>query len=192
VPGPIKRGFSSLVWHLLPRYLKRHRPRIDTRYALALFFFQKVLGINRGVPWPVHWSSVVPPPSEKFISRASTCPGLMPGVYIQAINGVEIGHNCGVGPGVKILSANHNLEDYNVHDPSDPIVIGDDTWLGANSVILPGVRLGRHVYVAAGAVVTKSFPQDNILLAGVPARIVKELEPLRGGKYRAGMKGPPT
>ena len=53
----------------------------------------------------------------------------------------------------------------------EPIVIGKKCWLGANSVILPGVQLGNNVIVAAGSVVNKSFP-DNSVVAGVPAKIV--------------------
>lgn len=56
------------------------------------------------------------------------------------------------------------------------VVIGEKCWIGMNSVILPGINLGGNTIVAAGAVVTKSFPQGNVVLAGVPAKIIKELE----------------
>lgn len=62
-----------------------------------------------------------------------------------------------IGPGVKIISASHNLNDYDLHDSIDPIEIGDNCWFGADVIILPGVKLGDHTVVAAGAVVTKSF-----------------------------------
>ena len=55
-----------------------------------------------------------------------------------------------------------------------PVVIGDDVWIGANAVILPGVTIGRHCVVAAGAVVTKDVP-DNTVVAGVPAKVIKTL-----------------
>jgi acetyltransferase-like isoleucine patch superfamily enzyme len=187
VIGPFRRAVEAVIWWLLPAYLKKYRQRLDLPSALHFFFFQRVLGVNRYVDWPVHWSSIVPSRHDKgFVCRTGTCPGRMPGVYIQAINGVVLERNSGVGPGVKIISANHNLEDYNVHDPADPIVIGEDTWLGANSVVLPGVRLGNHVYVAAGAVVTRSFPEDNVVLAGIPARVVKRIGPKRGADYWVG------
>ncbi|EOJ3081127.1 DapH/DapD/GlmU-related protein, partial [Acinetobacter baumannii] len=54
--------------------------------------------------------------------------------------------------------------------------IGDKCWIGMNSVILPGVVLGNGTIVAAGAVVTKSFKQGNIVIAGVPAKIIKEIK----------------
>ena len=57
-----------------------------------------------------------------------------------------------------------------------PIVIEDDVWIGANAVILPGVTIGKHVVVAAGAVVTKDVP-DNCIVGGVPAKMMKSLSP---------------
>lgn len=57
---------------------------------------------------------------------------------------------------------------------SAPIVIEDDAWIGCNSIILKGVTIGEGSIVAAGSVVTKSVP-PNVLVAGNPAKIVKEL-----------------
>jgi len=99
----------------------------------------------------------------------------MPGQYIQAMNGIVIGKNVRMGPGVKIISANHDLMNFNVHTQSGPIEIGNNCWLSANSIILPGVKLGNHVVCAAGAVVTKSFPDNNCLIGGVPAVVIKQL-----------------
>ena len=76
---------------------------------------------------------------------------------------------------MKLISANHDPNDYGQHAIARPIIIGDFCWLGANSVLLPGVQLGNHVVIAAGAVVTKTFDEHNIVLAGVPAKIVKKL-----------------
>lgn len=53
--------------------------------------------------------------------------------------------------------------------------IGDDVWIGGNVTIVPGVTIGQNVVVAAGAVVTKDVP-DNVLVGGVPAKILKHLE----------------
>ena len=71
---------------------------------------------------------------------------------------------------------NHNLLNYSVYVKKDKITIGDNCWIATGAIITAGVSLGNHVVVAAGAVVTKSFP-DNVLIAGVPARIVKQLDP---------------
>ncbi|EGG99892.1 capsular polysaccharide synthesis enzyme [gamma proteobacterium IMCC2047] len=71
---------------------------------------------------------------------------------------------------------NHDVNDFSKYLKGGPVVIGNNCWLATNSVILPEVVLGDHTVVAAGAVVTKSYPQGNVVLAGVPAVPVKELD----------------
>ena len=56
--------------------------------------------------------------------------------------------------------------------PEEPIVIGDDCWIGTRVVILPGVHIGNQCVVAAGAIVTRSFA-DRSIVGGVPARVLK-------------------
>ena len=63
-----------------------------------------------------------------------------------------------------------------------PIIIGDNCWIGAGSILLPGVVLANHIVVAAGSVVTKSFTEDNVLIGGTPARVIKHLSYYKG-KY---------
>jgi acetyltransferase-like isoleucine patch superfamily enzyme len=99
------------------------------------------------------------------------------GCYLDGWNGIVIGQNTWIGPRCSLISTNHNLSSYTKYESSGPIVIGDNCWLATNFVILPGVHLGDHTVVAAGAVVSKSFPQGDVLLAGVPARVIKNLEP---------------
>jgi len=55
-----------------------------------------------------------------------------------------------------------------------PITIGNHVWLGANVTILPGITLGNNVVVGAGSVVTKSYP-DNVILVGNPARVLRKI-----------------
>jgi len=94
------------------------------------------------------------------------------GCYLECSNGVVIGEGTIIAAGVKIISANHRLDDFNKHEKTSPIRIGRDCWLGANVIILSGVELGDRVIAGAGAVVTKSFP-SNCVIAGVPAKIIK-------------------
>lgn len=152
---------------------------IGIKNTITYWFFQRILRVNSHVPWPVHWSSNVGHPSLIVRKSYRPYPGYLPGQYIQAINGIVIGHNVRLGPGIKLISANHNLCDYDVHDMAEPIEIGDNCWLGANAIILPGVRLGDHVVVAAGAVVTRSFG-NNCLVGGVPARVIRNLAEYQG------------
>ncbi len=62
---------------------------------------------------------------------------------------------------------------------TEPVVIEDDAWLGTNAVVLPGVTVGRGAVVGAGAVVTRDIPPYTVV-AGVPARVVRRLQPTEG------------
>jgi len=153
---------------------------IGIKNIILYFIFQRIFRINSHVLWPVHWSSIVSSPENIKLQYWRPYPGFMPGCYIQAINGIIIGKNVRIGPGVKIISANHDVNDYDVHTKDEPIIIGDNCWLSANCVILPGVKLGNHTIVAANAVVTKSFEKGNCIIGGVPAKIIKELDSYKG------------
>lgn len=99
-----------------------------------------------------------------------------PGTYFQNFKGhIYIGRGSYIAPNVGIITANHQLNDLDAHTEGLDVKIGEKCWIGMNSVILPGVNLGNNTIVAAGAVVTKSFPQGKVVLAGVPAKIVKEI-----------------
>ncbi len=143
-------------------------------YGLRIvnFIFQKIFRINSGVPFMVHYTSIVSP--NVYIGK-NVAPYLANcgGCYIQGINDIYIGDNSMIAPGVKIISANHSIEDYSKHEKDiGSIRIGNECWIGANAVILPGVCLGNKVIVGAGSVVTKSFG-DNVVIAGNPAKIIR-------------------
>lgn len=96
---------------------------------------------------------------------------------ILDIREVFIGDNVMIGPNTLITTVGHPLSPAGrrAHLASaEPVRIGDDVWLGGNVTVLPGVTIGNNVVVAAGAVVTKDVP-PNCVVAGVPARVVKEI-----------------
>ncbi len=134
----------------------------------------QIFGVNRGVPWPVHFTSQVICP-EKVKLGKGTYPGDSPHCYIQAINGIEIGDYTNIAPGVGLISANHDLINNDKHINAPPIKIGKNCWIGMNAVILPGVNLGDRTIVGAGAVVTKSFETGNCVIAGNPAKIIRTI-----------------
>lgn len=148
--------------------------KVDTRFYLQYLFFKHVLRVNSRVPWPVHFTSRVVCPERVRRGRA-VYPGDMPACYIQAINGIEIGDETIIAPGVGLISANHDPENLDSHLPNDPIRIGRHCWIGMNAVILPGVQLGDFTVVGAGAIVTRSFPQGHCMIAGNPARVIRDL-----------------
>lgn len=99
------------------------------------------------------------------------------GLHSTVIGPVTIGSHVNLAQGITISALNHNFADSSL--PIDAqgvstsqIVIEDDVWIGANAVVLPGVRIGRHSVVAAGAVVTRDVPSGS-LVAGVPATVKK-------------------
>lgn len=142
-------------------------------YLFKIAFFQKVLGFNRHVPWPVHFTTQVKAPEK--INPGSRAPGLSMSCYLDGRNGIVFGENVWVGPRVTIISQNHDSQNLSLYLEDSPVIIGKDSWLGANSVILPGVELGEKTIVGAAAVVTKSFKDGNQVIAGNPAKIVKRL-----------------
>lgn len=83
-----------------------------------------------------------------------------------------------MGPGVGIFSSNHGHERggvpmINQAVEEKDVIIGNNVWLGAHVVVLPGVTIGDGVIVAAGAVVTKDIP-SNVVVGGVPAKVIGE------------------
>ena len=101
------------------------------------------------------------------------------GLHCTVIGPVTIGSHVNLAQGITITALNHSFEDTAKRIDEQGIttkqvVIGDDVWIGTNAVILPGVTVGCHSVVAAGAVVTKDVPEHS-LVAGVPAKIIKEI-----------------
>lgn len=96
--------------------------------------------------------------------------------HIRASGGVLIGSRVLIASHVVITSREHpkNLPRYGI-TVDGPIEIGDDVWIGANAVILPGVRVGEGSIVAAGAVVAKNVPPFTVV-GGVPAKVLSTVK----------------
>ena len=100
------------------------------------------------------------------------------GSHIVAHQSITLGDDVWTGPYVYITDQNHGYEDPDVpiggqFPVNRPVSIGAGSWLGAGAIILPGARIGRNVVVAAGSVVRGEIP-DRCVVAGVPARIIRE------------------
>ena len=101
------------------------------------------------------------------------------GLHCTIIGPVNIGNHVNLAQGITVTALNHNFADGELRIDqqgvsTQPVSIGDDVWIGTNAVILPGVTIGKHVVIAAGAVVTKDIP-DNSLAMGVPATVRKSI-----------------
>lgn len=100
-----------------------------------------------------------------------------PGTYYQNFKGkIDIGKGSYIGPNVGIITANHIIGDLDKHEDGKDVVIGESCWIGMNSVLLPGVKLGNHTIVAAGSIVTTSFADGGVVIGGVPAKVIKRLD----------------
>ena len=98
-------------------------------------------------------------------------------VWASENSKIILGDNVLMGPGVKIFSSNYTTTDIDVPMIFQPfvekdIVIGNDVWLGSNSVIVAGVKIGDGSIIAAGSVVTKDIPEYTIA-GGIPAKPIK-------------------
>lgn len=92
-------------------------------------------------------------------------------------NKVTIGSHVLFGPGVQLYTASHPLEAQmrRTHKISKPISIGDDCWIGGNTIICPGVTIGNGCVIGAGSVVTKDIP-DYSMAVGNPAKVIRKLD----------------
>jgi len=127
----LKQIFKVVV---LYRFWPRKWKSITIPICLTNFIVQRILRVNASSPWSVNYTSCVRRPDriklgegvDRYMAVSGHC-------YITGTNGVEIGDGSIFAPGVKILSANHDLEDYGKTDmTADPIRIGRRCWLGDN------------------------------------------------------------
>lgn len=97
------------------------------------------------------------------------------GVTLVDLGGIKIEDQALIGPNATIITVNHPLDPAKRRSVEPkPVTIGKNAWLGANSTILPGVTIGENAIVAAGAVVSHNVPANSVV-AGVPARVIKNI-----------------
>jgi len=106
--------------------------------------------------------------------------GISARAYFAGQGGITIGDDVIMGPNVQIFSENHEFSSLNFTIKEQgvtkqAVVIGNNCWLGGGTIILAGVTIGDGCVVAAGSVVTKSFPSNSVI-AGIPAKLIKNRE----------------
>jgi len=169
------RNLEVLIGALPFFHFIKGTKNIDPKVTLRIWFIQKVLGFNKYAYWPMHHSSIVTYPKNVLIG-VDTNPGYNPGCFVHGVNKIYIGDYTKIAPNVGIMSGNHDIYNLQKQTTGTPIIIGKYCWLGMNSIILPKVELGDHTIVAAGAVVSKSFKDGYCVLAGIPAKVIKQLK----------------
>lgn len=187
----MKHIFKSLALRLRPLLMAFISIYFDKKYltgrhfdlgfegyfwALKSIWAKNILRLSRAHPWPTGMTCNLSNAKNITFHPDDLNNFQSPGIYIQNFKGkIHIGRGSYIGPNVGLITANHLLDDLDKHGEGRDIFIGDRCWLGMNAVVLPGVKLGPQTIVAAGAVVTRSFPQGRILIGGVPAKVIKSL-----------------
>lgn len=90
---------------------------------------------------------------------------------------VKIGDNCQMAPNVAIYTAGHPVHPVSrnsMYEYGIEVTIGDNVWIGGNTIILPGVNIGNNTVIGAGSVVTKDIP-DWVIAAGNPCKVIRNI-----------------
>ena len=173
----MKKIFRQLAYFVLSLFYKDINKTLNPyslKELLSYTYKQKILGYNRRVPWPVHFTSQIKCPEK--IQRGTKYPGYGLGCYIDARNGIIFEENVITAPKISIISQNHDSCDFEKFQEAKPIYIKKNSWIATGAIILPEVELGEHTIVAAGSVVTKSFTEGDQIIGGNPARIIRKLD----------------
>lgn len=145
-------------------------------WVLVGIWRQKILGFNRKIPWPITHTSMISNHNKIHFNKDDLNNFQSSGCYFQNFAAdIYLGKGVYIAPNVGIITSNHDFNELEKHLPGKDVVIGEDCWIGMNSVILPGVELGKRTIVGAGSVVTKSFKEGGVIIAGNPARILRRL-----------------
>jgi len=145
------------------------------KWCWRSLLFQKILRFNSEIPWPVSPFIMISEAEKLIFHKDDLINFQSPGCYYQNFNGeIHIGKGTRIAPNVGMITSNHNLENLDKHSKGKDIYIGKNCWIGMNSVILPGVKLGDNTIVGAGSIVTKSFENGNCIIVGNPAKIIKK------------------
>lgn len=159
---------------------------LRTVVSLINFIFHRIFWVwgrlrfgalvpNREIGCVCHWTVELKYPSNLFCGKNVV---LGPNVVVGALSRVRLGDNVRVSKGVLIETATldfHGGAKAPYSHLAKPIVIEADVWVGAGSIILGGVTIGKGSVVAAGSLVTKSIP-SNTVVGGNPAKVIKIIE----------------
>lgn len=134
-----------------------------------------IYGKNIGIKWPCSPDIEC---GKNVIFEPEDLPNFINfGNHFQTYDAkIVLGQGTYIAKNVGIITSNHDFQNLAEHQKGKDVIIGKHCRIGMNSVILPGVILGDHTIVGAGAVVTHSFPDGYCIIGGNPARIIKALD----------------
>lgn len=135
---------------------------------------------SRIIGKPVHKSFLLFPPFYTNCGKNTTVGKgvfINTGCHFQDQGGITLGDGVFLGNNVVLTTMNHDFDPENRRTTYPaPIVVGKNVWIASNATVVPGVHIGDGAIVAAGAVVTRDVP-PNTIVAGVPARVLREIQP---------------
>ena len=201
--GVFARGGRAVAWRLVHRLWRGAQwagtitADTPSGRAFASFGPGSVIGFPTGALYGQGWIAIGA--STLIGPQVSLSAGMVPGQdlagwppllrigdrcvigrgsHIVAHYSIVIGDDVFTGPNVYVTDQNHGYADPDVpigrqRPSSTAVSIGEGSWLGAGVIVLPGARIGRNVVVAAGSVVRGPVP-DRCVIAGVPAKVVRE------------------
>jgi len=162
--------------YLVGENFDRKNFSVGWKWILKYWFPQKVLGYARNVPFPIPRGVIIGNSKNLVFDSDDMRNFHATGCYFQGINAkIYIGKGTKIAPNCGFITTNHDLNDLSKSDIGKDIIIGKNCWIGMNSVILPEVKLGNHTIVGAGSIVTKSFPEGNCIIAGNPAKKIRDI-----------------
>lgn len=149
--------------------LANETPIDNPKYVeyLEELFNRKLDGVRILTPFICDFGNRVTFGKNVFINHSA---------ILSASGGIEFQDEVSVAPGCRIATINHDFNNRHTIYTYGKVVIKKNAWLGMNVTICPGVTIGENAVVAAGAVVTKDVP-DNAVVGGVPAKVIKMLDP---------------
>ena len=173
----------KFIQKVLKRLYKISGSTYFLEIAPSTFFtnwlFQKIYKVHNEIPHPVHYTNCIAGYHNIIFNKTDFSVlnsfAVSGGCYFGISEGstLEIGDGTIWAWNVNIQTANHDFIDRAKY-VTKSVKIGKDCWIGGNVTILPGVEIGDNVTVGANSVVSKSFPA-NVVIAGVPAKIIREI-----------------
>ncbi|WP_428248606.1 acyltransferase [Ferrovibrio sp.] len=146
---------------------------------LANTLFQRLIRIDADCPYNKHFTTRVLHPKglkiENRCLRVRRSLAVSGGCYINAADGLHIGEGTIWSANICIMSQTHDFANLDDAPPTSGIRIGRNCWIGFGAIILPGVTLGDNTVIGANSVVRSSFPEGKVVIAGSPARAVRQL-----------------
>ncbi|WP_323593461.1 acyltransferase [Aliarcobacter butzleri] len=165
--------------NLIKKFILKKTNGIPLNIYFMNVIFQRIFRIDNKCNFSKNYTSRVLCPEKITIENDSQTVlrsfAVSGGCYIQGCEGIHIGEGTIWSFNVSIISQGHDFYNFNIIPRVNSIKIGKNCWIGTNSTILPGVELGDRTIVGANTVVTKSFLEGNIIIAGTPAKIVRKL-----------------